>query len=116
MMRFFLLEFVVAIFAFGMAWLVRRILGRLIGGPTVILWGLVLGLIAVTLCGALFAVLGTDFGFINFEGNLWLGARAFFLRFWDTGLIAGALGALVASLMMIRRKQPTPPTPPVPPA
>lgn len=111
-MRFFLLEFLVALFAFGLAWLVRRILGRLIGGPTVILWGLVVGLVAVTLSGVLFAALGTDFGFINFEGNLWLGARAFFLRFWDTGLIAGGIGVLVASLMMIRRKPPTPPVAP----
>ncbi len=112
MMRFFLLEFLVAVIAFGLAWLVRRVLGHLIGGPTVILWGLVVGMIGVILSGVLFAALGTDFGFINFDGNLFDGAKVFLLRFWELGLIGGGLGALVASLMMIKRKPPIPPVPP----
>jgi hypothetical protein len=112
MMRFFLLEFLVAVIAFGLAWLVRRVLGHLIGGPTVILWGLVVGMIGVILSGVLFAALGTDFGFINFDGNLFDGAKVFLLRFWELGLIGGGLGALVASLMMIKRRPPTPPVPP----
>jgi hypothetical protein len=109
MMQFFLLEFLVAIIAFGLAWLVRRILGRLIGGPTVIIWGVVVGLIAVILSGVLFAALGTDFGFINFDGNLFDGGKVFLLRFWELGIIGGGLGALVASLMMIKRPPPKPP-------
>jgi hypothetical protein len=112
MIRFFLLEFLVALIAFGLAWLVRRVLGRLIGGPTVILWGVVVGLVGVILSGTLFAALGTDFGFINFEGNLFDGGKVFLFSFWELGLIGGGLGALVASLMMIKRKPPAPPVPP----
>lgn len=108
-MQFFLLEFLVAVIAFGLAWLVRRILGRLIGGPPVLVWGVLVGLIGVILSGVVFAALGTDFGFINFEGNLFEGAKVFLLRFWEVGIIGGGLGAVVASLMMIRRKPPVPP-------
>jgi hypothetical protein len=102
MMRFFLLEAIMAVLCFGFAWLGRRLLGRLIGGPPVILWGLFFGMLGVVAGGALFSVLGTDFGFIDFGGNVWAGIQAFILRFWDTGLIAGALGVLVASLSMWR--------------
>lgn len=110
-MRFFLLEFLVAIIAFGFGWLVRRILGRLIGGPPVIIWGIGAGLISVILCGVLFAALGTDLGFINFNGDLFDGAKVFLIRFWELGLIGGGLGAVIASLM-IKRKPPNPPKPP----
>lgn len=104
MMRFILLEAIMAVMCFGFAWLGRRLLGRLIGGPTVILWGLFFGMLGVVAGGALFSVLGENFVELgNTQGSRILtGIWVFIVRFWDTGLIAGALGVLVASLSMWR--------------
>ena len=107
MFRFWLLEFIMAVWTLGFAYGLRRILGRLLHGPMVIVWGAVFGLIAVVLGGMFFSTVWTDLAFLDLQGDLFRGAWVFLVRFWDTGLIGGILGALVGSLTMLRRKQQT---------
>jgi hypothetical protein len=97
MFRFFLFEALMALLAVGSGWLGRRILGRLIHGPVVLLWGAGLGLMAMIGFGMFFVQVPFFEDFINLNGDLLTGARVAFLRFWDTGLIGGLIGALIAS-------------------
>ena len=106
---FFLLEGVMAVIALGFGYAGRKLLGRFVTGPLVAVWGAVLGLLGMVLGGMVFALVWSDLGFINLQGDIWTGARVFLINYWDTGLIGGVLGALVASLTSLRRKPPVAP-------
>jgi hypothetical protein len=108
MFRFFLFEALMAVLALGAGWLGRRILGRLIRGPVVLVWGAVLGLLAMVGFGMFFVQVAFFADFIDLNGDLVTGARIAFLRFWDTGLIGGLIGALIASFPRWNQKRKKP--------
>ena len=94
-----------ALLALGAGWLGRRILGRLLHGPMVIVWGAVFGLLSMIGFGMFFVQVPYFADFINLNGDLVIGARVAFLRFWDTGLIGGLIGALIASFPRWNQKR-----------
>ncbi len=102
MLRFWLLEFAMAVVAFFAGYLIRRILGRFAHGPASIVWGALFGLAAMLGLSVLLMNLGADVNFISLNGDAWAAVKVGLVRFWDTGLVGGALGALVASISMIR--------------
>ncbi len=105
-----LLEVLVFIGSFSVSWLLRKLLGRLIRGWKVGLWGLLFGLL-----GAIVTILGLRqlSAVLNFED---LGEGVNFVLaairlFGLTALAAGFIGAVVASFGP-RKKKALPPEPP----
>jgi hypothetical protein len=106
MPRLFLLEIVVFIGAFGVAYLFRRLLGRRIQGPPVVLWGALFGMLGAL--GSSYLVESTLEGtrFLWTDGNLW-GVLAIAFRFFLlTAIVGGILGAVFASFPRGRRAAP----------
>jgi hypothetical protein len=95
--KFFLFEALMALLALTAGWLGRRILGRLLHGPMVMVWGAVFGLLAMIGFGMFFVRVPFFVDFIDLNGDIFTGAWIAFVRFWDTGLIGGLFGALIAS-------------------
>jgi hypothetical protein len=106
--RFFLFEAFMALLAVGTGWLGRRILGRLLRGPVVLVWGAIFGLLSMIGFGMFFVQVPFFADFIDLNGDLVAGARIAFLRFWDTGLIGGLIGALIASFPRWNQKRKKP--------
>jgi hypothetical protein len=105
MIRFILFDILMAIIAFGFSWAARKVLGRLIHGPIVIVWGAVFGLLAIVGFGMFFVQVPYFGTFMNLDGDLFTGARVAFLYSWDAGLIGGILGVLLASFPRWNQKR-----------
>jgi energy-converting hydrogenase Eha subunit A len=107
MPRLILLEILVFLSAFGVSYLFRLVLGRRIGGPPVILWGAIFGMIGAMI--ASYVVENTLEGtrFLWTDGNIWGILAIAFQYFLLTALIGGVLGALIASLPRGKRRDHT---------
>jgi hypothetical protein len=108
MIRFILFDILMAIIAFGFSWAIRKVLGHLLRGPIVVVWGAVFGLLAIVGFGMFFVQVPYFGTFMNLDGDLFTGARVAFLYSWDAGLIGGILGALVASFPRRNQKRKAP--------
>jgi hypothetical protein len=106
--KFFLFEALMALLALTAGWLGRRILGRLLHGPMVMVWGAVFGLLAMIGFGMFFVQVPFFVDFIDLNGDMFAGAWIAFVRFWDTGLIGGLIGALIASFPRWNQKRKKP--------
>jgi TctA family transporter len=108
--RLILIEVLVFIGSFAVAWLLRKLLGRLIRGWKVGLWGLLFGLLGAVLTILALETLSFDFQFVDLGDGLNFVLVAIRL-FGLTALAAGFLGAVVASFGP-RKKKALPPEPP----
>ncbi len=112
--RFFLIQLLVFIGSFIVSWLLRKGLGRLIRGWKVGLWGMVFGLIGGVLTILGLKVLSIDFQFVDLGDNI-LNFVLIAIRFFGlTAVLAGIIGAIVASFGP-RKKKVLPPEPPLNP-
>ena len=108
--RFLLIQVLVFFGSFGVSWLLRKVLGRLLRGWKVGLWGLLFGLIGAVLVVLGLKLLTFDFGFVDLGDNInfvLVSIRLFGL----TALLAGVIGAIVASFGP-RKKKALPSQPP----
>lgn len=101
--RLILIEVLVFIGSFIVAWLLRKLLGRLIRGWKVGLWGLLFGLIGAVLTILGLEALSFDFQFVDLGDSLNFVLVAIRL-FGLTALAAGFLGAIVASFGPRKKK------------
>ena len=101
--RLILIEVLVFIGSFAIAWLLRKLLGRLIRGWKVGLWGLLFGLIGAVLTILGLEALSFDFQFVDLGDGLNFVLVAIRL-FGLTALAAGFLGAVVASFGQKKKK------------
>jgi TctA family transporter len=108
--RLILIEVLVFIGSFAVAWLLRKLLGRLIRGWKVGLWGLLFGLLGAVLTIIGLETLSFDFQFVDLGDGLNFVLVAIRL-FGLTALAAGLLGVVVASFGP-RKKKALPPEPP----
>jgi TctA family transporter len=108
--RLILIEVLVFIGSFGVSWLLRKALGRLIRGWKVGLWGLLFGLIGAVLTILGLELLSFDFQFVDLGDSINFVLVAIRL-FGLTALLAGVIGAIVASFGP-RQKKALPPEPP----
>ncbi len=104
------LESLVFIGSFLVSWLLRKVLGRMVRGWKVGLWGLLFGLV-----GGILTLLGLQALSSAFQiedlGN-GVGFALVAIRYFGlTALSAGFIGAVVASFGP-RKKKPLPPEPP----
>lgn len=111
--RLILIEVLVFLGSFAVSWLLRKLLGRLIRGWKVGLWGLVFGLLGAVLTILGLETLSFDFGFVDLGDGLNFVLVAIRL-FGLTALAAGFIGAIVASFSP-RKKKVLPPEPPMNP-
>ncbi len=108
--RLILIEVLVFIGSFAVSWLLRKLLGRLIRGWKVGLWGLLFGLVGAVLTVLGLEVLSFDFQFVDLGDGLNFVLVAIRL-FGLTALAAGFIGAIVASFGP-RKKKALPPESP----
>jgi TctA family transporter len=108
--RLILIEVLVFIGSFAVSWLLRKLLGRLIRGWKVGLWGLLFGLLGAVLTILALETLSFDFQFVDLGDGLNFVLVAIRL-FGLTALAAGFVGAIVASFGP-RKKKALPPEPP----
>jgi TctA family transporter len=108
--RLILIEVLVFIGSFSVSWLLRKVLGRLIRGWKVGLWGLLFGLIGAVLTILGLELLSFDFQFVDLGDSINFVLVAIRL-FGLTALAAGIIGAIVASFGA-RKKKVLPPQPP----
>ncbi len=108
--RLILIEVLVFLGSFAVAWLLRKLLGRLIRGWKVGLWGLLFGLLGAVLTVVGLETLSFDFQFVDLGDGLNFVLVAIRL-FGLTALVAGLLGAVVASFGPPKKKA-LPPEPP----
>ena len=98
MPRLFLLELIVFVCAFAVAYLLRFIIGRGIKGPPVVLWGALFGMIGAVLGSYIVETSLEGTRFLWTDGNIWGIVNIAFRYFLLTAIIGGVLGALYASL------------------
>jgi TctA family transporter len=108
--RLILLEVLVFIGSFIISWLLRKVLGRLIRGWKVGVWGLLFGLIGAVLTLLGLEALSFDFQFVDLGDSVNFVLVAIRL-FGLTALAAGFIGAVVASFGA-RKKKALPHEPP----
>ena len=108
--RLILIEVLVFIGSFAFSWLFRKLLGRLIRGWKVGLWGLLFGLVGAVLTVLGLEALSFDLQFVDLGDGLNFVLVAIKL-FGLTALAAGFIGAIVASFGP-RKKKALPPEPP----
>jgi TctA family transporter len=108
--RLILIEVLVFLGSFAISWLLRKVLGRLIRGWKVGLWGLLFGIIGAVLTIIGLEALSFDFQFVDLGDGINFVLVAIRL-FGLTALAAGFIGAIVASFGP-RKKKALPPQPP----
>jgi TctA family transporter len=108
--RLILIEVLVFIGSFVVSWLLRKVLGRLIRGWKVGLWGLLFGLVGAVLTILGLETLSFDFQFVDLGDGLNFVLVAIRL-FGLTAVAAGLIGAIIASFGP-RKKKVLPPEPP----
>jgi TctA family transporter len=101
--RLVLIEVLVFLGSFAISWLLRKLLGRLIRGWKVGLWGLLFGLIGAVLTILGLELLSFDFQFVDLGDSINFVLVAIRL-FGLTALAAGFIGAIVASFGPKKKK------------
>jgi uncharacterized protein involved in response to NO len=99
MSRFIFIEVLIFLGAAGGAYLLRRLFGRRISGPPVLLWGLLFGIIGAIATGFLLSAVSSDLNFLDLSATSPLNIVIIAVRwFWDNVLFGSLLGVLLASI------------------
>ena len=102
--RLVLIEFIVFLGAFAVSWLLRKLLGRIIRGWKVGIWGMLFGVVGAILTGLLLQTLSFDVNFLDLEVS-GLNIAVVAVRYFGlTALLGGFLGAIVASFGRRKKK------------
>ncbi len=106
MSRFIFIEVLIFLGAMGGAYLLRRALGRRVGGPPVLLWGLLFGILGAIGMGFFLSTVSSDLNFLDLSTASPLNIVIIAVRwFWDNVLFGSLLGVLLANFPLARKPQ-----------
>jgi hypothetical protein len=106
MSRFIFIEVLIFLGAAGMTYLMRRLLGRRIGGPSVLLWGLLFGIIGAIVTGFLLSTVSSDLNFLDLSTATALNIVIISVRwFWDNVLFGTLLGLALSYFPLSKKPQ-----------
>jgi hypothetical protein len=106
MSRFIFIEVLIFLGAAGMTYLIRRLLGRRIGGPAVLLWGLLSGIVGAIATGFLLSTVSSDLNFLDLSTASPLNIVIIAVRwFWDNVLFGTLLGLALAFFPLSKKPQ-----------
>ncbi len=107
MARIVLIEVLMFIGALAITYLLRRIAGKRISGPPVILWCLVFAFIGAHLMSVFLRQVAFDSDFIDLSNVSIFNIIAIVtVRFWENILIGGFLGMIAANFPLRKNKKP----------
>jgi hypothetical protein len=107
MARIVLIEFLMFVGALAVTYLLRRVIGKRISGPPVILWCLLFAFIGAHLMSVFLRQVAFDSDFIDLSNVSILNIIAIVtVRFWENILIGGFLGMIAANFPLRKNKKP----------
>ena len=110
MARLVLVELMMFIGALGMTYLLRRVLGRRISGPPVILWCVLFAFVGAQLMALFLRQIALDSDFIDLSNaSIFSLIGISVVRFWENILLGGVLGMLLANFPLRKKPKDTQP-------
>jgi hypothetical protein len=107
MARIVIVEFLMFVGALLFTYAMRRLLGRRISGPPVILWCLLFALIGAQLMSFFLRQVAFDSDFIDLSGASVLSILGIVMvRFWENILLGALIGMIAAIFPLRKNKKP----------
>lgn len=113
MARIIIVEFLMFVGALLFTYGLRRLLGKRISGPPVLLWCLLFAMVGAQLMSFFLRQVAFDSDFIDLSGSSVLTMLTIVMvRFWENIVLGGLLGMIFAFFPLRKTKKDTLPKPP----